>query len=57
MNRLNLGSVNRVQAVNLSLSMISHDHSSNGQRRLRIGLMDFEPLRVAGFESVFDDVL
>jgi DNA-binding NarL/FixJ family response regulator len=29
---------------------------SNGQRRLRIGLMDFEPLRVAGFESVFDNV-
>jgi len=29
---------------------------STGQRRLRIGLMDFEPLRVAGFESVFDDV-
>lgn len=29
---------------------------STGQRRLRIGLMDFEPLRVAGFESVFDGV-
>jgi DNA-binding NarL/FixJ family response regulator len=29
---------------------------SNGQRPLRIGLMDFEPLRVAGFESVFDGV-
>jgi DNA-binding NarL/FixJ family response regulator len=28
----------------------------NGQRRLRIGLMDFEPLRVAGFESVLDGV-
>jgi DNA-binding NarL/FixJ family response regulator len=28
----------------------------NDQQRLRIGLMDFEPLRVAGFESVFDDV-
>jgi DNA-binding NarL/FixJ family response regulator len=28
----------------------------NGQPRLRIGLMDFEPLRVAGFECVFDDV-
>lgn len=27
----------------------------NRQRRLCIGLMDFEPLRVAGFESVFDD--
>jgi DNA-binding NarL/FixJ family response regulator len=29
---------------------------TNRQRRLSIGLMDFEPLRVAGFESVFDDV-
>jgi len=29
---------------------------SNRQRRLCIGLMDFEPLRVAGFESLFDDV-
>jgi DNA-binding NarL/FixJ family response regulator len=28
---------------------------SNPQRRLCIGLMDFEPLRVAGFESVFDN--
>jgi DNA-binding NarL/FixJ family response regulator len=25
------------------------------QRRLRIGLIDFEPLRVAGFETVFGD--
>lgn len=25
------------------------------QRKLRIGLIDFEPLRVAGFETVFDD--
>jgi DNA-binding NarL/FixJ family response regulator len=25
------------------------------QRRLRIGLIDFEPLRVAGFETVFDN--
>jgi len=29
---------------------------SNVPRRLRIGLIDFEPLRVAGFESVFDSV-
>jgi DNA-binding NarL/FixJ family response regulator len=29
---------------------------SNDRRRLRIGLMDFEPLRVTGFESVFEDV-
>jgi len=28
---------------------------ANRQRRLCIGLIDFEPLRVAGFESVFDD--
>ena len=30
--------------------------STGQQRPLRIGLMDFEPLRVAGFESVFDGV-
>jgi DNA-binding NarL/FixJ family response regulator len=28
----------------------------DSRQRLRIGLMDFEPLRVAGFESVFEDV-
>ena len=32
--------------------MHSHPHR---QRRLRIGLIDFEPLRVAGFETVFDN--
>ena len=26
------------------------------ERALRIGLLDFEPIRVAGFESVFDEV-
>jgi len=33
--------------------MPAHPHRA---QRLRIGLIDFEPLRVAGFETVFDDV-
>src|SRR5271156_3517144 len=49
------GSVSRPKAVNSSLRVLMLPQS-NGQRRLRIGLMDFEPLRVAGFESVFDNV-
>ena len=34
--------------------MPAHPHRT---QRLRIGLIDFEPLRVAGFETVFDDAV
>jgi len=29
----------------------------NGRSRLRVGLLDFEPLRVAGFRSLFEDTV